>query len=52
MDLEKKKLKEAEWFRQHELNDDQLEKLIEEKFIRASEYRKAFLVKERQAELA
>ncbi len=52
MDTETKKLKEAEWFRQHELNDDQLERLIENKFIRARQYREAFLVKERQEEIA
>lgn len=52
MDIEKLKNLEAEWFRQHELSDDQLEQLIENKFIRAKEYRAAFVIGEEQAELA
>ena len=35
------KIKNDFWFREHELNDDQLEQLIENKFIRAREYYKA-----------
>jgi hypothetical protein len=41
-----KKLKDAEWMKQHELTDDQFERLIENKFIRASVYRKALEVQE------
>ena len=39
----------ATWLEQFELNDDQLERLIENKFIRASEYRKALLERESRA---
>ena len=45
-----RKKQQDEWFREFELNDDQLEQLIENKLVRASEYRKAFKVRERQAE--
>ena len=38
-----RKQKDAEFLAKHELNDDQLERLIEEKFIRAREYHEAFL---------
>ena len=38
-----------EWFKLYELNDDQLEKLIENKFIRATEYYKSFQVQEQRA---
>ncbi len=38
-----KKQKDAEFMLEHELNDDQLEKLIEEKFKRARAYHQAFL---------
>ena len=38
------------WFKLYELNDDQLEQLIENKFIRATEYRKLYEVREQPAE--
>ena len=44
------KKEDNDWFKKYELNDDQLEKLIENKFIRASEYRKLYQVREQPAE--
>ncbi len=43
---ELRKLKDAFWIKEHELNDDQLEQLIENKFIRAREYYKALSKRE------
>jgi hypothetical protein len=40
------KIKDAFWFNEHELNDDQLEQLIENKFIRAREYYEALTKRE------
>ena len=48
--MESLKKRQDEWFRQHELTDDQLEKLIENKFIRASEYYKSYKVREHEVE--
>ena len=41
------KERNARWFEQHELTEDQLERLIENKFIRAREYHQA--LKERES---
>ena len=45
-----RKKQEEEWFKLYELNDDQLERLIENKFIRATEYHKSYKVREQTAE--
>ena len=39
-----------EWIELYELNDDQLERLIENKFIRATQYYKSYKVREQTAE--
>ena len=49
MNLDRKK-QEEEWFRQHELNDDQLERLIENKFNRAKRYHASFKKQEESTE--
>ena len=40
-----RKQKDVRFLAEHELSDDQLEKLIEEKFKRARAYHQAFLLK-------
>jgi hypothetical protein len=45
-----RKEQEDAWFRSYELTDDQLERLIENKFIRATEYHKSYKVREQRAE--
>ncbi len=52
MEADKKKKQQDEWIKLYELDDDQLERLIENKFIRASEYHKSFKLCERQDNLA
>ncbi len=42
-DTDFRKQKDVRFLAEHELNDDQLEKLIEEKFKRARAYHQAFL---------
>ena len=44
-----RKQKEAKFLAEHELNDDQLERLIEEKFKRARAYHEAFFKREQEA---
>ncbi len=51
IEIDLKKLKDAEWFKQHELTEDQFEKLIENKFIRASFYRRALTEQEHNKEV-
>ena len=48
-DLDFRKQRDARFLAEHELNDDQLEKLIEEKFKRARAYHQAFLNRETEA---
>ena len=43
------KKQQDEWIELYELNDDQLERLIENKFIRATQY-KSYKVREQTAE--
>jgi len=45
-----RKKQQDEWFSLYELDDDQLERLIENKFIRATQYHKSFKVREQTAE--
>jgi hypothetical protein len=45
-----RKKQQDEWFSLYELNDDQLERLIENKFIRATQYHKSYKVREQKAE--
>lgn len=52
MDTETKRKREAEWMKQHELNDDQFEKLIEEKFNRAKLFHESLKVREHKREFA
>ena len=49
VDTEKDLYNNATWFEKFELNDDQLEQLIEEKFSRASRYYKALTERESRA---
>ncbi len=44
-----RKQKDAEFLAEHELSDDQFEKLIEEKFKRARAYQLAFGKREEEA---
>jgi hypothetical protein len=50
IERDQRKLKDAEFMKEHELTDDQLERLIENKFIRAQAYRKAFYEREHLCE--
>ncbi len=45
--IEKKKLTQAEWYKEHVLTPEQRKKLLEEKIERARQYHKA--VKQREA---
>ena len=48
-DLDFRKQRNASFLTEHELSDDQLERLIEEKFKRARAYQLAFLKRETEA---
>lgn len=52
MDLELKKQRDVSFMLEHELSDDQLEKLIENKFIRAKQYHEALQKRSTKVELA
>jgi hypothetical protein len=51
IEINLKQLKDAEWFKEHELTDDQFERLIENKFIRAKFYRDSLKEQERKEQL-
>lgn len=48
-DLDFRKQRNARFLAEHELSDDQFEKLIEEKFKRARAYYQAFQKREKEA---
>jgi hypothetical protein len=51
IEINLKQLQDAEWFKQHELTDDQFEQLIENKFIRARFYHDALKEQDRKEKL-
>jgi len=52
LNLDKRKLQEAEWHRQFELTPEQFNKLIQSKIKRASEYHNVKLKPERDFSVA